>query len=118
MPSRPLLPPIIFIAGPLAATGELAPNDPTIADDLVLWLRDAQTDYDAGAGQWDDSSGNDHHATALGDMVERLACYGFETMRTTRRAVFTIEANWKLLAENSYDGYHALTTHHRYLAVQ
>ncbi len=31
--------------------------------------------------------------------------------------VYAIRANWKLLAENSFDGYHALTTHHRYLAM-
>ena len=31
--------------------------------------------------------------------------------------LYAIRANWKLLSENSYDGYHALTTHHRYLAM-
>jgi nitrite reductase/ring-hydroxylating ferredoxin subunit len=31
--------------------------------------------------------------------------------------VYAAHANWKLLSENSYDGYHALTTHHRYLAI-
>jgi p-cumate 2,3-dioxygenase subunit alpha len=31
--------------------------------------------------------------------------------------VYAAHANWKLLSENSYDGYHALTTHHRYLAM-
>ena len=30
--------------------------------------------------------------------------------------LYSAKANWKLLSENSYDGYHALTTHHRYLA--
>jgi len=31
--------------------------------------------------------------------------------------LYSVRANWKLLSENSYDGYHALTTHHRYLAM-
>ena len=31
--------------------------------------------------------------------------------------LYAIRANWKLLSENSYDGYHAMTTHHRYLAM-
>ena len=28
-----------------------------------------------------------------------------------------MRANWKLLVENSYDGYHAMTTHQRYLEM-
>ena len=31
--------------------------------------------------------------------------------------LYAARANWKLLCENSYDGYHAMTTHHRYLAM-
>lgn len=31
--------------------------------------------------------------------------------------IYAAKANWKLLSENSADGYHALTTHHRYLAM-
>ncbi len=31
--------------------------------------------------------------------------------------LYAANANWKLLSENSADGYHALTTHHRYLAM-
>jgi p-cumate 2,3-dioxygenase subunit alpha len=31
--------------------------------------------------------------------------------------LYAAKANWKLLSENSYDGYHALTTHHRYMAM-
>ena len=31
--------------------------------------------------------------------------------------LYAAKANWKLLSENSYDGYHAMTTHHRYLAM-
>lgn len=31
--------------------------------------------------------------------------------------LYAAKANWKLLSENSYDGYHAMTTHHRYLTM-
>ncbi len=31
--------------------------------------------------------------------------------------LYAAKANWKLLAENSYDGYHAMTTHHRYIVM-
>ncbi len=31
--------------------------------------------------------------------------------------LYSVQANWKLLSENSADGYHALTTHHRYLVM-
>jgi p-cumate 2,3-dioxygenase subunit alpha len=31
--------------------------------------------------------------------------------------IYSAKANWKLLSENSADGYHALTTHHRYLTM-
>ena len=31
--------------------------------------------------------------------------------------LYAANANWKLLSENSADGYHAMTTHHRYLSM-
>ena len=31
--------------------------------------------------------------------------------------LYAAKANWKLLSENSYDGYHAKTTHHRYMSM-
>ena len=49
-------------------SAELAPNDPGIADDLVLWLRDSDSDYDPGGGHWADSSGKGHHAVVVGDV--------------------------------------------------
>jgi benzoate/toluate 1,2-dioxygenase alpha subunit len=30
---------------------------------------------------------------------------------------YSVRANWKLLVENSYDGYHAVTTHQRYFEI-
>ena len=48
---------------------------------------------------------------ALGDLTERFACYGFESLRCVRRVEFSIEANWKLLAENALEAYHTGTVH-------
>lgn len=31
--------------------------------------------------------------------------------------LYAVNANWKLLSENSFDGYHAMTTHHRYMTM-
>ena len=31
--------------------------------------------------------------------------------------LYSMRANWKLLVENSFDGYHALTTHNRYIQM-
>ena len=53
-------------ASQFAGAAELSPDDPSVASDLVLWLRDADIDYDAAAGQWTDSSGNGHDAVGLG----------------------------------------------------
>lgn len=53
-------------ASQLVGAAELSPDDPSISGDLVLWLRDADIDYDAGAGQWTDSSGNGNDAVGIG----------------------------------------------------
>ncbi|MGI9243438.1 MAG: lamin tail domain-containing protein, partial [Verrucomicrobiales bacterium] len=45
---------------------ELAPNDPSIAADLALWLTAPDIDYDQGAGQWTDSSGKGNDAIGIG----------------------------------------------------
>ena len=60
---------IACVAGlqpPTAAAAELAPNDPSIAANLTLWLTNPDIDYDPGAGQWADSSGNGNDATGIG----------------------------------------------------
>ena len=43
-----------------------APNDGSLADSLLLWLRTPDTNFDPGTGTWLDSSGRDHHAQAAG----------------------------------------------------
>ncbi len=51
--------------GPLGAA-EIAPNNPALADHLLLWLRTPDASFDAEAGIWLDASGKDHHAQAVG----------------------------------------------------
>jgi benzoate/toluate 1,2-dioxygenase alpha subunit len=52
------------------------------------------------------------------DILDLFADQSEAGMRVTGGTHFyAAKANWKLLSENSYDGYHALTTHHRYLAM-
>jgi p-cumate 2,3-dioxygenase alpha subunit len=46
-------------------------------------------------------------------MVSEQGKDGMEIVRGAQQ--YSIAANWKLLAENSYDGYHAATTHITYL---
>lgn len=57
----------------------------------------------------------------LGAAADVLDCYADQS-ETGMQVIggshlYSIKANWKLLSENSYDGYHALTTHHRYLTM-
>jgi benzoate/toluate 1,2-dioxygenase alpha subunit len=40
---------------------------------------------------------------------------GMEVLSGTHE--YSVRANWKLLCENSYDGYHAITTHQRYIQM-
>jgi p-cumate 2,3-dioxygenase alpha subunit len=60
----------------------------------------------------------DEHLGAVLDVLDLFADQSEAGMRVISGShVYAARANWKLLAENSYDGYHALTTHHRYLAM-
>jgi benzoate/toluate 1,2-dioxygenase alpha subunit len=60
----------------------------------------------------------DRHLGGVLDVLDLFADQSDEGMRIVGGShVYAARANWKLLAENSYDGYHALTTHHRYLAM-
>ena len=58
------------------------------------------TDYLAGAAE-------------IIDLVMDQAESGMEIVGGTQE--YSIEANWKLLCENSFDGYHAISTHATYL---
>ncbi|GGS20536.1 aromatic-ring-hydroxylating dioxygenase subunit alpha [Streptomyces humidus] len=49
------------------------------------------------------------------DLVLDQSEVGMEILPGTHE--YSAKANWKLLAENSYDGYHLLSTHQRYLAM-
>jgi len=49
------------------------------------------------------------------DLVSDQSEVGMEVLEGTHE--YSCRANWKLLVENSYDGYHAVTTHQRYFEM-
>ena len=52
------------------------------------------------------------------DILDLFADQSDDGMQVTGGShLYAAKANWKLLSENSADGYHALTTHHRYLVM-
>ncbi len=52
-------------------------------------------------------------ATEFLDLVADQSEVGMKIVEGTQ--AYSIRANWKLLVENSYDGYHGLPTHQRYM---
>jgi benzoate/toluate 1,2-dioxygenase alpha subunit len=49
------------------------------------------------------------------DLVMDQSNVGMQVLEGTHE--YSVRANWKLLVENSYDGYHAMTTHQRYFEM-
>lgn len=49
------------------------------------------------------------------DLVCDQSEVGMEILQGSHE--YSVRANWKLLVENSYDGYHAVTTHQRYFEM-
>jgi benzoate/toluate 1,2-dioxygenase alpha subunit len=49
------------------------------------------------------------------DLVADQSETGMEVLDGTHE--YSVRANWKLLVENSYDGYHAVSTHQRYFEM-
>jgi p-cumate 2,3-dioxygenase subunit alpha len=49
------------------------------------------------------------------DLVSDMSEVGMEVLDGTHE--YSCRANWKLLVENSYDGYHAMSTHQRYFEM-
>ena len=49
------------------------------------------------------------------DLVADQSEVGMEVLEGTHE--YSVKANWKLLVENSVDGYHAMSTHQRYFAM-
>jgi benzoate/toluate 1,2-dioxygenase alpha subunit len=54
-------------------------------------------------------------ATEYLDLVADQSEVGMEVLEGTHE--YSVRANWKLLVENSYDGYHAVSTHQRYFEM-
>lgn len=58
------------------------------------------------------------HLAGAADVIDLFADQSEVGMKVIGGShLYAAKANWKLLSENSYDGYHAMTTHHRYLAM-
>lgn len=49
------------------------------------------------------------------DLVSDMSEVGMEVLEGTHS--YSARANWKLLVENSFDGYHAMSTHQRYFEM-
>jgi benzoate/toluate 1,2-dioxygenase alpha subunit len=49
------------------------------------------------------------------DLVSDMSEVGMEVLEGSHR--YSARANWKLLVENSFDGYHAMSTHQRYFEM-
>ncbi len=47
---------------------QLPPDDPSVADDLAVWFRDAASTFDPDTGIWSDSGGNGIDATPVGEV--------------------------------------------------
>lgn len=54
-------------------------------------------------------------ATEYLDLVCDQSAAGMEVLQGTHE--YSVKANWKLLVENSIDGYHAVSTHQRYFEM-
>jgi choline monooxygenase len=54
----------------------------------------------------------------LGDLPDRLAMYGFESMRSARRVEYDVACNWKVWVENFMEGYHIPTVHRSTISRQ
>jgi p-cumate 2,3-dioxygenase alpha subunit len=79
---------------------------PKLADYRGFWF----VSFDAQIGQLEDFLGA---ATPFLDAVCDQGATGMTIVGGTQE--YAIRANWKLLVENSYDGYHAVCTHSTYL---
>ena len=65
-----------------------------------------------------DIVGLETYLAGAADILDLFADQSEEGMQVSGGShIYSAKANWKLLSENSADGYHALTTHHRYLVM-
>jgi p-cumate 2,3-dioxygenase subunit alpha len=55
------------------------------------------------------------HARTIIDLVADQSEHGMSVIGGTH--LYSMRANWKLLVENSFDAYHAMTTHQRYIEM-
>lgn len=66
----------------------------------------------------DDIESLEDYLAGAADVIDLFADQSETGMRVIGGShLYSARANWKLLSENSMDGYHAMTVHHRYLAM-
>lgn len=57
---------VISFITPVSRAAEIAPNNAALSDNLLLWLRTPDINYDETSGVWQDASGRDNHTNAVG----------------------------------------------------
>ena len=84
---------LLSAAGMASAFGQqLPPDDPAIVANLGVWFKDAANTFDAGTGVWADSSGNDRHATPVGEVnVTSPVTYVAPTLATISGGAFSVD---------------------------
>jgi len=71
---------------------EIAPDDASISASLGAWFKDAETNFDTKTGVWTDSSGNDRHATPVGEVdINGPITYLAPTLSTVSGGALSVE---------------------------
>lgn len=89
------------LAAPLSAE-PLSPTDPSLSDDLLVWLKDAQTNFNPATGVWKDSSGKldsdgqPYDAVAVGYVQGVPGIGGYTTPNITWKApdLTLVDGGW------------------------
>jgi hypothetical protein len=98
------------LAGPLSGA-PLSPADPSLSADLLVWLKDAQTNFNPATGVWKDSSGKlnsqgqPYDAMAVGLVQGVAGLGGYTTPNITWKAPeLTLVAGGGLAADRKISG--------------
>jgi hypothetical protein len=98
------------LAAPLSAA-PLSPADPSLAADLLVWLKDAQTNFNPATGVWKDASGKldsqgqPYDAAAVGLVQGVAGVGGYTTPNITWKAPeLTLVAGGGLAADRKISG--------------
>ena len=97
-------------AAPVTAA-PLSPSDPSLSGDLLVWLRDAQRNFNPATGVWRDASGKldslgqPHDAVAVGTVPGVVGVGGYTTPEITWKAPeLTLVSGGALAPERKISG--------------